>query len=78
MSEQKLEIPSRIMTLGDWRRWWLSVEDRDVDGAWDVKLIAVEGLVAELQKPENHYHHSSDRRNFVRVDWLLELLGAKK
>lgn len=50
--EQKLleKVPSKPMTLGDWRRWWLKVDDSDVVDAFNVKLIAVEGLAAALQK----------------------------
>lgn len=44
------KVPSKPMTLGDWRRWWLKVEDSDVVDAFNVKLISVEGLVDEVTK----------------------------
>jgi len=43
------KVPSKPMTLGDWRRWWLKVEDSDVVDAFNVKLISVEGLVDTLR-----------------------------
>ena len=84
---KKLEIPSRIMTLGDWRRWWLSVEDKDVEGAWDVKLVAVDGLVAELQKQRDDFAKVEGTGTFSPImplsdvikllDHFIKELGAK-
>jgi len=57
----------------------LSREQRMKLSQWIRDVLAWrEGLVAELQDPENHMYLRKEGNHYVKVDWLLNLLGAKK
>jgi len=67
------KVPSKPMTLGDWRRWWLKVEDSDVVDAFNVKLISVEGLVDTLEILEER-----ESKKIADLESSLEELSYSK